>query len=562
MLPLLDQDVLDRTFTELELPEVVLLSAVCAELNQSVRFQRSLVVPRSGAEKITLAALLRFQALEQLSLHGFQVDDEMARQLLAGLPKVQHLTVIGANVSGLEVFQRADGAPSSNLQHLALPWTPSLYRDASPGLAEWRELRSLDISRSLVSDQQLEAVWSRTPCLKALVARDCRNLQAFGLSIGSRGERLEACLSEIDFSGTPIVDRAVSYLGRLPALRVLVLARCQRLQAPVLEHEGLLRLSFTKCVSLTRPTVGAPRLEDLSLQQTTVGDDVAKDILARCWQSLLKLDLRESALELSDCMPAAGLRLKSLAVSRSGVSLVFVERLLSSASASLASLEAAAVQAGGVFRLVPPGACGLRNVVLDQAAVTDEALQAVVGLCPSLESLSLRYCPEIHCPPQSETLAFLEVSGSGFDDEGVAGIAAACPNLRTLLARDCEQLRKCRFGGLQLRFACLCRSAQLETLEVSPAPRLTALDLGNCLRLGELEISTCRAMREVNLYASGDAVACDTAGAPGWATGEWHLGEGVSRLRSELLSRGVVVSTRASRYISNKATTYEEELAG
>ena len=200
-----DDALLQGIFSDLQLTAAVRLGAVCTELRQAVRRLRTLCVPRQGAERLSVAALLAFEDLEDLTLDGFEMDDEIARQLVVGLPKLRHLKVPKSDVGGLEVFQ---AAPC--LQHLCVPYSP-LYRAGSPSISCWPSLTSLDITRTVLTDLQLNAVLSSLPGLEALIARDCRNLQSPGLTIEALAIILPS-LRVLDFSGTALQDRTVAHL--------------------------------------------------------------------------------------------------------------------------------------------------------------------------------------------------------------------------------------------------------------------------------------------------------------------------------------------------------------
>jgi len=384
-------------FSALDITEAVQLGAVCKELRIMVHSLRVLKVPQSGTARLTMTALLAFDLLEELSLDdGFQLDDTAAKQLLAGLPKLQRLTVVRASVSSLEIFQTQEPTLAPQLQHLSLPRSPSLYKDVSPALFTWPSLQSLDLTKSLLTDPQFEALLLALPSLKTFIVRECRNLQLCGLSLDL--DTAVPSLEVIDLSGTRVVDRTAQHLATLPSLRTLLLEKCTRLQAPKIVNAHLQRLCLARCDSLLRPSVATPKLKELILRATSVGDDVVEQILVCCWGSLRHLDLSECTANLGHCHTPQGLCLERLIVSRSCVSFSFIEALVAS-SGALSRLEAAAVHA--VFQLRPPCACGLRRIVLDQAELSDEALQKLVAQCPELEALSLRYCTGLHAPPHT-----------------------------------------------------------------------------------------------------------------------------------------------------------------
>eukprot|EP00927_Polykrikos_kofoidii_P044471 TRINITY_DN38426_c0_g1_i1.p1 TRINITY_DN38426_c0_g1~~TRINITY_DN38426_c0_g1_i1.p1 ORF type:complete len:612 (-),score=82.12 TRINITY_DN38426_c0_g1_i1:154-1989(-) len=511
MLDHLDEDAAGRVFSGLELNEAVRVAVVCQVVRGYVQGRRSLNVPRSASNKLTLASLLAFNRLEELVLHGFLVDDGIAARLVRSLPRLKRLSLDLPSVSGLEVFQQLVESNECQLEHLALVRSPTLYRNNSPNtLRPWPTLRSLDVSGAMLTSSQLEAVLQCLPGLEVFKARNSQHLQVLG-------QNLDLCvvvpsLRSVDLSGANVADVTIKCLASLPALEALTLEGCCRLQAPVVSSASLRKLSLAKCRSLTRPRVEAPRLEDLNLFQTNVTDTVLMRILDSCWTSLRRLKLSE-CIELrvaTKRLLARGTgRLESVDVSRTSVAFACIENMLSSCPA-LVSLDASAVEAPFSLSLVSP--CNLRKAILDQAWTTDELLESFVAKCPGLEFLSLRFCTDVRRLPSSPSLTFLDVSATALDDAGLELLPSACPSLKMLLARSCDALHRPRLASGEIRTVSLCHCKCLEKVDITSAPSLSMLDLGSCPVFGSIlepGAALPPSLRMVNLHMPREAAFCD-----------------------------------------------------
>uniref|UniRef100_A0A0G4HUW7 Uncharacterized protein n=1 Tax=Chromera velia CCMP2878 TaxID=1169474 RepID=A0A0G4HUW7_9ALVE len=160
----------------------------------------------------------------------------------------------------------------------------------------------------------------------------------------------------------------------------------------------------------------------------------------------------------------------------------------------------------------------LRSVKLDNTAMGDSEVSALVKASPGLVHLSVRNCLFVGSPSiRAESLGFLDVTRSSFCASALEEAVAHCPSLRVLIARGCARLVDVNIrDNASLVFCSLALGSSLKTVRVQGLSALRTLELSKCMELEKVRVEEdCAGLQTVNLLGcvALEAKATRVAGA-------------------------------------------------
>jgi hypothetical protein len=460
---------------------------------------------------------IAFANLESLDISGSSIIAEQLQALLQQTPNIKILSLNSCK----------------NLDYNSLN-----FKEIALG-----SLKSLDVSRSSITTEQLQALLKHTPNIKTLRLFSCKNLGNSSLKLegGTLGS-----LESLDVSGSSITtEQLQALLKHTPKLKTLRLFSCKNLGNSSLNLEGV-ALDSLESLDVSGSSITTEQLQallkhtpniktlrlfscenldynSLNLEEIALG---SLESLSVSWssitteqlQALLKHTPKLKTLNLNSCenldynslnfKEIALDSLESLDVSGSSITTEQLQALLKHTS-KLKTLNLNSCEYLDYSSLKLEGVAldSLESLDVSWSSITTEQLQALLKHTPKLKTLTLSSCENLsNSSLKLEGVALgslesLDVSGSSITTEQLQALLKKTPNIKTLMLFSCENLD---YNSLNLEEIAL---GSLELLDVGESPitieplesilqqatNLQTISLYNCSKLNPLDIEALEA---------------------------------------------------------------------
>ena len=290
-------------------------------------------------------------------------------------------------------------------------------------------LRSLDISRTNITGENLSDYKGTLPCLENLNMSDCNQLTNKGLL-----QILQLCgstLRSLDIEGTNITGENLSeYKGTLPCLEILNMSCCKKLT-----NKGLLQIlqligstlrsldiGFTRITveNLSEYKGTLPCLENLGMTLCNkVTNKGLLQIFQLCGSTLRSLDISSTAITGENLSEFKG-------------TLPYLENLDMSSCKQLTNK--------GLLQILQLCESALRSLDIGYTQITGENLSDYKGTLPCLENLNMSYCRQLTNTGLLQilqlcgsTLRSLNISGTNITEENLSEYKRTLPCLENIL---------------------------------------------------------------------------------------------------------------------------------
>ncbi|XP_023341504.1 uncharacterized protein LOC111711391 isoform X4 [Eurytemora carolleeae] len=371
---------------------------------------------------------------------------------------LRSLDIYGTNITGENLSEYKGTLPC--LENLNMSYCKQL---TNKGLLQILQLcgstlRSLDISNTNITGENLSEYKGTLPCLENLNMSECYHFTNKGVL-----QILQLCgstLRSLDISVTKVTGENLSeYKGTLPCLENLNMSYCKQLT-----NKGLLQIlqlcgSTLRSLDISNTNITGenlseykgtlPCLENLNMSEcyhfTNKG---VLQILQLCGSTLRSLDISVTKVTGEN-------------LSEYKVILPCLENLIMSSCEKFTNK--------GLLQILQLCGSTLRSLDISYTEITGENLSEYKGTLPCLENLDMQFCDQLINKGLLQilqlcgsTLRSLDISETKITGENLSEYKRTLPFLENLNMRDCEQLTN--KGLLQILQLC---GSTLRSLDIS-----------------------------------------------------------------------------------------------